>query len=222
MKTQEPDEAASAAGKSPGMHSRKRLIVLLGILVVATAIFAWKHFHHRPPGTGIAVAGGRAMDTRISTPLFKQWDTAWSQQPLGKSNAPMQSTGCTVCCLAMALSSKGFPIDPGRLNGQLTAHNGLTSSGLLIWSGVKEVTNGSWRAHVEDRPTHEAIDSQLAAGNPVIAKVLYDNRVWHWVLITGKSATEYLIHDPLSPGHEFERMEDYPRGIFAIRYLEKL
>ncbi len=55
----------------------------------------------------------------------------------------------------------------------------------------------------------------------MIAKVLYENRIWHWVLITGKSATDYLIHDPLSSGSEYEPMTAYPSGIYAIRYLEK-
>ena len=86
---------------------------------------------------------------------------------------------------------------------------------------MSAVTNGSVRVHLDDRPSFGDIDSQLTAGNPVLAKVLYDNRIWHWVLITGKSATDYLIHDPLSTGSQFERMSEYPRGIYAIRYLEK-
>ncbi len=162
------------------------------------------------------------MNTRITAPLFKQWDPAWNQQTLGATTSPMSSTGCTVCSLAMALSSRGFPFDPASLNGRLTTQKAFTSTGLLIWSGVSAVTNGSLGVHIDDRSTNAAIDSQLAAGNPVLAKVLWDNRVWHWVLITGKSATYYLIHDPLSSGAEYERMSEYPRGIYAIRYLEKL
>lgn len=204
-----------------GTSSRKALFALLCILAIAIALFAWKHFYKRPLGIGVPISGGTAMNTRITAPMFKQWNPTWSKQTLGTTSSPMGSTGCTVCSLAMALSSKGFQFDPGSLNEQLTTHHAFTPAGLLIWSGVSAVTNGSLRAHLDDRPTHGTIDSQLAAGNPVLAKVLYDNRVWHWVLITGKSATEYLIHDPLSSGPEYEQMSEYPRGIYAIRYLEK-
>jgi len=64
-------------------------------------------------------------------------------------------------------------------------------------------------------------DRQLAAGNPVIAKVLYKDSIWHWVLITGKHGFKYLIHDPLSTEPKSETMVAYPRGIFALRWVEK-
>jgi hypothetical protein len=203
------------------VSQRLRLSVLFGLLAVALGLFVWKHFRHRPLREGVPISGGTVMNARIPAPLFKQWAPAWKDQHLGNTNSPMASTGCTVCSLAMALTSKGFTFDPGSLNGQLTTQKAFTSSGLLIWSGVNAITNGSMRVHLDDRPTHAVIDTQLAAGNPVLAKVLYDNRIWHWVLITGKSASDYLIHDPLSTGKEYERMTEYPRGIYAIRYLEK-
>ena len=201
--------------------SHKRLWLLLAILLVAISGLVWKWSRSRPPlATGVAISGGVAMEQRITVPLFKQWNPTWSEQSLGTTGSPMRSFGCTVCSLAMALSSKGFPFDPGNLNGQLAANQAFTRDGLLIWSGVKAITQGRLQAHLDNRPTHQVIDAQIAAGNPVIAKVLYDDRIWHWVLITGKSATDYLIHDPLSTGAAYERMSAYPRGIYAIRYLE--
>lgn len=198
---------------------RKILFVLLGVFAVAASMLAWRHYYSRPLVIGIPISGGSVMNTRVIAPLFKQWDIAWSKQTLGATDSPMGSTGCTVCSLAMALTARGFQFDPASLNGQLATHQAFTSSGLVIWSGVADVTNGGAKTHLDDRPTHATIDSQLAAGNPVIAKVLYDNRIWHWVLITGKSATDYLIHDPLSSGPEHEPMTAYPGGIYAIRYL---
>jgi hypothetical protein len=200
---------------------RKRVFVLLGVLAVSASLLVWQQYFRRPLGIGIPTSGGTAMNTRIAAPLFKQWNPSWSKQTLGATDSPMGSTGCTVCSLAMALTSRGFQFDPPSLNRQLAKHQAFTHSGLLIWAGVSAVTKGDAKAHLDDRPTHGAIDAQLAAGNPVIAKVLYDNRIWHWVLITGKSATNYLIHDPLSSGPEYETMTAYPRGIYAIRYLER-
>lgn len=202
---------------------RRWLPILLGVLLVAAGgLFAWKRFYKRSPSVGVPISGGIAMDARINAPLYKQWNPAWKDQMLGATESPMGSTGCTVCSVAMALSSRGFPFDPAKLNGQLAKHKAFTSSGLLIWSGVSAVSNGGVKVRLDDNPTHAVIDAQVAAGNPVIAKVLYDNRIWHWVLITGKSGSDYLIHDPLSAGPEYERMSEYPGGIYAIRYLEKL
>lgn len=55
----------------------------------------------------------------------------------------------------------------------------------------------------------------------MIAKVLYKDSIWHWVLITGKHGFKYLIHDPLSTEPKSETMVAYPRGIFALRWVEK-
>jgi hypothetical protein len=202
--------------------SRKWLVMLLlGILAGALALLAWNRFHKRPLTVGIPIAGGAAMNTRIAAPLYKQWNPAWSKQTLGDTDSPMGSTGCTVCSMAMALSSKGFPVDPSALNAQLSKAKAFTPFGLLIWSGVGAVTKGGVKVRLDDTPTHRVIDAELAAGNSVLAKVLYHDRIWHWVLITGKAGADYLIHDPLSSGPEYEPMTAYPRGIFAIRYLEK-
>lgn len=203
---------------------RKKIWIGLSILAlaaIAAAILIRRPIKQSPLAIGVPISGGAAMERRIAAPLFKQWNPAWSKQMLGATEFPIATTGCTVCCVAMALSSKGVPFDPAKLNGQLTARQAFTATGLLIWSGVSGVTNGSVKVRLDDHPSFESIDAQLSAGNPVLAKVLYDNRVWHWVLITGKSASEYLMHDPLSPGPEYERMTAYPQGIFAIRYLEK-
>ena len=114
--------------------SQKKLWLLLAGLALALAIglLVSKRLFKRPLGNGLPISGGTAMDTRITTPLFKQWDPAWRNHALGPTHSPMGSTGCTVCSLAMALSSRGFPFDPGSLNAQLTLQRAFTPTGLLI------------------------------------------------------------------------------------------
>ncbi len=120
----------------------------------------------------------------------------------------------------MALTARGYPVTPAELNTKLTDKNGFTESGLLIWGAVSKVAGWKYGIVVDDHPTHAKLDTQLAKGNPIIAKVLYENRIWHWVLITGKDGTDYLMHDPLGKGTPHEPMTRYSSGIYTIRHLK--
>lgn len=120
----------------------------------------------------------------------------------------------------MALASRGFDIDPQKLNLRLSDEGGFTESGLLIWGAISSITDGKFRVKIEDEPTHGSIDRELTKGNPVIAKVRYEDAIWHWVLICGKAGRSYLINDPLGSGKSHENMKNYPKGIYAIRYLQ--
>jgi hypothetical protein len=151
-----------------------------------------------------------------------QRDRRWKDEELGASNETIGAVGCTLCSVSMALTSQGFDIDPPKLNRQLSEQGGFTQSGLLIWGAIPRVTKGKFQVRIEDQPTHESIDRQLAKGNPVIAKVLFKGEVWHWVLISGKEGTRYLMNDPLGSGRSHESMGNYKKGIYAIRYLQPL
>lgn len=167
---------------------------------------------------GLPVSGGRPMDVKIDSKYFQQFDRRWSRERLGPSEGLLAHYGCTVCATAMALTSKEIEIDPSELNRSLNENHGFTESGLLIWKGIEAVTEDQFTVDVINKPTYNVIDDQLAKGNPVIAKVFYNSEIWHWVLIVGKTGTEYLMHDPLGD-RPFESMKEYPHGIFAVRYL---
>jgi ABC-type bacteriocin/lantibiotic exporter with double-glycine peptidase domain len=160
------------------------------------------------------------MNVQVKAPLYKQWDKRWSDRKLGLTQSTLEHAGCTLCAVAMALSSQGLPLDPGELGDRLQSHDGFTPSGLLVWSQIRTITQGRYSVQIDDHPDFAAIDGQLAKGNPLIAKVLYGGAIWHWVLITGKAENRLLIHDPLSTGPEYESMGEYSGGIYAIRYLE--
>ena len=199
--------------------SRLRLAFLLCLLFISIGLLVRKHFFRTPLRDGLPISGGTSMNVQIKAPLFKQWDNHWSDCKLGATESTIEHAGCTVCAVAMGLSSQGFPINPRELSEQLKSHNGFTSTGLMIWSQIQNITKGRFLIHLDDHPSFVTIDNQLAKGNPLIAKVLYGGAIWHWVLITGKVDHQFIINDPLSPGSENESMIEYPRGIYAIRYL---
>lgn len=164
------------------------------------------------------------MQVQISTPHFHQADPRWANEELGSSGGTLKSEGCTVCCAAMALVANGaneHETDPLELNQQLRDNGGFTERGLLIWEALAEVAGPDITVRVKDRFTHKVIDESLDRQQPVLARVLYLGRIWHWVLIIGKEGTDFLIHDPLSTSFPHVAKDRYPDGFHAIRYLEE-
>lgn len=199
-----------------------RISILLVLLVVSAAFLARKYFFGPATPNGLATSGGKKMSVKIDVDPRLQWDERWNKEELGASQQTIGAVGCTLCSLSMALESHGFENDPQKLNRQLSDLEGYTKSGLLIWGTVSRITKGKYQVKIEDQPTHESIDGQLAMGNPVIAKVLFSDAIWHWVLICGKEGSGYLINDPLGSGKSHESMSNYRKGIYAIRYLQPL
>lgn len=197
-----------------------RISILLILLVVSAAFLARKYFFKPAIPNGLAASGGKKMSVKIDVDSRLQWDRRWNNDELGSSAQTIGAIGCTLCSLSMALESRGIPNDPQSLNRQLTEQQGYTKSGLLIWAAVSRLTEGKYRVQIEDEPTHESIDRELSKGNPVIAKVLFSDAIWHWVLICGKEGSGYLINDSLGSGRSHESMRNYKRGIYAIRYLQ--
>jgi hypothetical protein len=161
------------------------------------------------------------MEVRLNTVPYLQGDPRWADVKLGSTAETLGAAGCTVSSLAMALTSQGSVITPPELNAALQQQKGFTESGLVIWAAVSPASQGRFSVTLVDRPLPEIVDDQLSTGNPVLAKVLYHGAIWHWVLVSGKTGTNYLMHDPLGDGTPCEPMTRYPAGIFALRYLEK-
>lgn len=203
---------------NPLKSRRFRIIVLIGILAIVLALNIRQRLG-RSMGKGIDVVGGRAMSVRVEAVPQLQTDARWKDDELGESGGHMGFIGCTVCATSMALSSQGFKINAGDLNKKLTESSGYTSSGLLIWAAIENLTNDEFSVKIVNRPTHAYLDKQLENGNPLIAKVLFGGYVFHWVLISGKEGKQYLIHDPLGSGVAHDSMVEYPDGIFAVRHL---
>src|ERR1700759_3404688 len=102
-----------------------RLLVLLTILLVAAGVAIKRHYFPGPLRDGLQ-AGGVAMEKEIPAPTFQQYDSRWGERVLGHGKETLEHAGCTVCCLAMALSSHGITVDPPALNQKLEALHGFT------------------------------------------------------------------------------------------------
>lgn len=205
------------------LPSKLRFVLLAAIpLAILTAIVYFKVWRPKTgPNRALAAIGGESMSVRIDVPSYQQFDPRWRTINLGNTDTQLGSYGCTVCATAMALTARGVSILPDQLNAELIKNEGFTKSGLLIWSAVKPVSGNNFSIKVIDQPTHAVIDQQLEKNNPVIAKVLYKDSIWHWVLITGKEGKEYLVHDPLSHSEGHDRLaSEYSTGIYSTRFLK--
>ncbi len=153
-------------------------------------------------------------------PIYLQTDPRWSNEQLGGSSESFSSTGCTVCSVSMALAEFNLHLTPGELNAQLKKRGGFVHNGWLRWDAIKTISNGRLDVLVPRDPEFRIIDEALRAGHPVVAKVLLNRQVPHWVVIVGKEGYEYLIKDPLGDGRDIEALSRrYPGGIQSIRVV---
>lgn len=170
----------------------------------------------------IASRGGTPMKRFVlsSDPIYLQTDPRWGNDRLGGSSESFSSTGCTVCSVSMALAEFNLHLTPGELNALLKKREGFVHNGWLRWDAIRTISNGRLEILMPRNPEFRIIDDALRAGNPVVAKVLLNREVPHWVLIVGKEGYEYLVKDPLGDGKDIETLsQSYPNGIQSIRIV---
>jgi len=168
---------------------------------------------------GTATNGGKHLNIKIDSPHFSQYDPRWKSERLGYTRAKLEDYGCTLCATAMSLNAIGIECTPKTLNETLRNNSGYTSSGKLRWSKLEKLSEGNFRIVQKNSASHAYIDAQLMKNIPVIAKVQWQGQFWHWVLITGKKGTQYLIADPLAPDQAHRVADYYPEGFFSVRHL---
>lgn len=166
----------------------------------------------------IAATGGEPLGiySVASVPYYLQTDTSWADLALGESDEKMANAGCTVCCVAMGLSALGHPMDPGEVCHELSAVDGFTESGQVVWRAVEEVTGGDIAIGIPEL-SYETIDVELADRRPVIAKIMLSETVPHWVLVVGKDRLEYRIMDPLDQKKEVRHLSSRSETVEAVR-----
>jgi hypothetical protein len=133
-----------------------------------------------------------------------QSDTHWSADKLGTCSPNLGAAGCAVTSEAMVFnfyqvsvsSSKGTGMTPAILNAWLTDNNYYAPGNPkpscdISWAKVPAgITYGGSDLSV----TH--LNSELAAGRPVIAQVTSTQTSMHFVVITGQDNNTYDINDP--------------------------
>ena len=126
----------------------------------------------------------------------------------------------------MVLNGYRAETDPGRLNAflQKTA-GGYTPQGWLYWEKAAEVAPalvGRLLPHYEDAPSYFLIDSNLLRGNPVIIRLRYPSGITHFMVVCGKSGSDYLVRDPGSGGRRgVYPLREFGGPIEALRFYQK-
>ncbi len=154
--------------------------------------------------------------------MYRQRDARWAEDPIGPTRETLGSVGCTVCCLAMALAEYGIDITPKDLNRRLTETGGFTEQGLVKWDAVRSLSGGKVNVAVLSDPANGDIDDALAAGNPVLVKVLLGSMFQHWVLLVGRDGREYLMKDPLAENPTVLPLSTLKSDIFAVRVVRRV
>ena len=127
-------------------------------------------------------------------PLYKQCDSKWGSDRLGTSSNTICKAGCLMSSVSMVLADCGKTISgatstPKTLNTWLTHNGGYASGDLFVWGSVSKFGLG----YVGKTATHSQIQSHFKSGKAVVLNV---NNGGHWVLMTGISGSNYLVHDP--------------------------
>lgn len=169
--------------------------------------------------TSIAAHGGMSLTaTNFPVqPYYLQTDPEWKNDTIGGSKQLLANIGCTVCCVSMAFSQLGLPMNPKILTANMKKQDGFTTRGLLKWEVATGVSGDTIVFETPSKPTYSAIDTAIQSGNPVITKIMLWETVPHWVLIVGKDNDEYLVKNPLCPEKQIQRLSKLSKRIHSIR-----
>jgi len=198
------------------------------VAVVALATFVvWRCW---PPPPAKHVAGGLSPWADEAVPrfilaaetIYLQADPQWAHEKIGGSGEELRAVGCTNCCLCMALAQHGIVLNPAELNQKLIQADGYTERGWINWDTLRDISQKRVRIDIPENPTHRDINAALAAGNPILVKILYRPGVLHWVLLVGRDGREYLMKDPLGDGKNVGVLSAYHSDILSVRIVAKL
>lgn len=165
------------------------------------------------PGRGHNLNQSPLLTDRVT---YSQKDPRWGQDRLGRKGGSLAREGCVITSAAMAMTNAGFPIDPGELNRRLTASDNLTSSGLLKWKGIADVSGGAVKATFYETVSEPLIQSCLVKGDYPLVRFFLPNGRSHWAMILGRSENGYHMRDPLRVS---ETPLIFPRDSSAFKSL---
>lgn len=158
-------------------------------------------------GAGVTASAGPTV------PTLSQRAGAWAHDALGTDPVDtIGSSGCALTAVAMVAGAFGHPTTPAALNQWLTGHGGYIENDLLLWRQATASTGGSvrWRwlhvpgiapqlrtddQNIEDLPPASLVESELDAGNLVVAEVRLHGGM-HFVVLTGHRGDTFFINDP--------------------------
>ncbi len=159
---------------------------------------------------------GMGYGGRGNIPFYSQKDPRWSMMPYeqGGYGETMGNAGCGPAAFAMAASGAGAKIDPVQ-SAMLMKSVGARDHTGTNWNGINAAAGRIGLNSVMSRnPSTQFVDSQLAAGKPVILSGRSggygENTPFtsqgHYVVATGKDSNgNYIINDPNYRGGQSRR-----------------
>ena len=215
-------------GRLPREQGEVKFLMVLKSLLGIASLFLALNFDavvHAEVNGAIPSIGGRYFHGRVEIPVpaFAQDDPRWSDVRLGPSTDTLGDEGCAVTSAAMVAAFYGIKTDPQQLNAFLTRTGGFTGDGLIHWSRVPSIAPAHLELAYNGGPSYELIDSNLLAGNPVIALIPLPDGGYHFVVIVGKEGRDYLIRDPAaSPfrrAYHLRELTDRIAGLCFFRMI---
>ena len=215
-------------GRLPREQGEVKFLMVLKSLLGIAGLFLALNFDavvHAEVNGAIPSIGGRYFHGRVEIPVpaFAQDDPRWSDVRLGPSTDTLGDEGCAVTSAAMVAAFYGIKTDPQQLNAFLTRTGGFTGDGLIHWSRVPSIAPAHLELAYNGGPSYELIDSNLLAGNPVIALIPLPDGGYHFVVIVGKEGRDYLIRDPAaSPFRRAYHLRDLTDRIAGLCFFRTI
>ncbi|KRT67624.1 MAG: hypothetical protein XU08_C0001G0030 [candidate division WWE3 bacterium CSP1-7] len=172
----------------------------------------------------------RAVNLRGgSTPLYNQtrcnsWgcyynqrDARWFYTAMGYSRLATGEYGCLVTSMAMVASHYGKNINPGDISSTPSAFFSNTA-----WLNYSFTVRGVYMSRTERYSglNRTVIDRELAAGRPVVVAVM---NFGHYVVIKGKSGSQYIMNDPWYAGaHDIPLNRYYSNSSVSGTYVVRV
>ena len=189
----------------------KPVILFLGIIVVAIALFCFRVRH------SVVVSTERTDVISNEVITYRQDDERWAKDSLGDSSFTMRSSGCLVSCIASAVSmERTEEVTPGELNAIFSEHDVYDSEGNIQWSAIENI--GGYTVNVYNDVEEQEIYRWLSEGHYPIVRVRVNGLGnWHYVLVVGLEDQEYVCMDPLKD--ELTKLSRYLNRVYAVRVV---
>ncbi len=150
-------------------------------------VASFKSFAASRVGTGGSILPAQASPDGW---YYNQRDERWGRNLIGSSSDQIWEVGCLLTSVAMVLKKHGEDVTPANI-ASITSYYAFSTAGMRIpWGGGKFTS--IWQRDFG------AIDSKLAAGEPVIIGVnVNTNSVGtHFIVLKSGSNGDYIMNDP--------------------------
>lgn len=196
--------------KTMSIFKKKSIVCLIVVCVIAGVIGV----------LFLRLRNGVRLQATVESPIqenmvgYRQDDEDWAKDTLGGSKYTMESSGCLVCCVAAAITMNDNEITPGELNDLFSANEVYDTEGNMQWGKVGEIAG--YHAEVFSEVSTDIIENCLNQGRYPIARVRIQGiGSYHYVLIVGSEAGEYMCMDPLRD--EVTKLSEYGNRVYALR-----